>query len=217
MYGALLNYTLMQQNRGREEFNQHYLGILRHMDEQNLVADEENEINPARFRNAIGIAVYEGEMEWAQQFYDRYVNQVEKDRSEFAADYAQASLAYGRCDYSEAFARAQHAAPADISERMLIRKLLLKIHFNAGDWAFLEEQIHAFREFVNSNTKLHERKVKYMKSFMSTLSKMSRLRPADYDKWKKLKTQLEKQETVYDRKWIYRQIDRHLSKKAQLQ
>ncbi|CAN5501919.1 hypothetical protein BH10BAC5_BH10BAC5_27090 [soil metagenome] len=146
-------------------------------------------IDPGWFRGIFFMAFEAGEIQFAENFIEKYRNIIAGKDSEHVVNHAYANIAYHKKDYEAALTYLSNASYQHINDKWIIKEMQLKIYYEINNYdgfsyvadsikhlikeegSWNENLIIPIRSFVNFSTRLFKMKLGGSKGRLDELKK----------------------------------------------
>lgn len=178
--------------------------IQRKILEENLyLYSKQNRITTIAFRSAFIEAVYLGEFDWAEEFFNRYIEFVQPSHRKSLTHYCNAMLLFSKSRYDDALANINEVRINLIHFKLDARILISQIYYQTGSFESLISFLDSFSKFLvnfqSQNADLMESHGKFIRYFRR-LAKL-RLKPDDDSETALLKETLSKDRFIM-KQWL---------------
>lgn len=145
LYLAANNFCIRQLNKGQKEFEKIALDIYKRILDQNLFKEGMSYLT---FSNIVALALKTGDLDWAELFIRTHSAELTDEDRESSMALNLARLAYSRQDYSTALVLLQKADFRNLLNHLVAKSLLIKVYYEAGEYATLDYQLTAMKVFL---------------------------------------------------------------------
>jgi hypothetical protein len=202
LYLLALNYTIKKSNTGGDtsawfrytlELYQAALAL--------GVLLENGVLSRFAFNNIASVAIHLGEVDWAEQFVEQHVQDVERRFRSAARSLNLAKIAYARRDFDSALHLLQLADYRDLISGMSARIIQLKIYFETDAYELLESHLESIKIYLR-----RQRAAGYHRdSYLEIVRMTRRLMRLDYKNTAEvnaLRTQISEHATLLEKAWF---------------
>lgn len=163
-------------------------------------------LNLFTFKNMILTAVVNGKYDWSNKIIDEYgckLNSIYKDA---IVDWARATLAHRKKEYSKALELLRFTKFEDVYLNVTLRVLKMKIFYETQEWDVLDSHVSAFAVYVRRHKELGEKQELFLE-MISWLKKIINLNPLDKAAKEELKNNIKTGVNVLERSWLLEQLN----------
>ena len=134
-----------------------------------------------------------------------YKEKVEKTYRESAFRFNLARLAYHEKNYEEAIDLLRDTDQGDLLINLYAKNLLLKIYYELGEFKLLDSFLDAFQIYLRRKKVIASHKKNYWNMIYYT-QKLMKVNPFNKEAILKLRTRVETEEVLLERKWLLNQL-----------
>jgi hypothetical protein len=204
LYLLGLNYCIRRLNAGEERFAREGLTLCQHGLASGQLAPE-GAISRFTYRNAVAMALKEGELDWAEQFIHSYKEYLPLAHQESMYSFSLARLAYERRNYGQVLELLQKSEYEDLLLNLAAKTLLLKTYYELGEADVLESHLEAMQAFLRRKDIIGYHRRNY-RAIIRFAQKLLRLGPYDRAAALRLRQQIEAESALTEKAWLLRQI-----------
>ena len=153
------------------------------------------------YRNVMNIAVALGEWAWAYAYLAEFQSFLPPRDQENIFRYNLATYYFRKNDYEKALELLRHVEMSDMLENFDVRRMLLRIYFERGEWQVLDSLLDSFGTYLRRHKEGGYHRDMY-RNLVFFLKKMS-LNPLRTDKeQEKLAVQVKETQFLAEREWL---------------
>ncbi len=206
VYRYMLNYCISKMNNGEDHyytkvFELYQIGL------QKEVLFREGKIPSSTYKNIVTTGLRLEKFDVIEQFIGNYKNDISADYPKDVYHYNLAHLFFYEAKYDDAIELLNTIEYNDIFYKIDVRKLLIKIYYERGDYLLLDSSMNAFRVFIHRNTVISPHHKATNQNFINFLYKIIRIAPDDLDKIKEIKEEIDETQNIAERKWLVEKLD----------
>lgn len=205
MYLWAINYCAAKINAGKADYNRDMFNLYKTGIEVGFLI-EDGIITPFTFKNVISRGILLKELDWVEQFIEKYQYYLDPDLRKGIVDFNMAMLFYTKKDYRKAQRLLISLEIDDLLINLNARFLLIKIYVEQAELDLLEPQLDSMRAYLNRKELIGYHKNTY-KNVISMIKKMLKIRGNDRVAKEKLKAEVQETSPLVDKEWFIRQID----------
>lgn len=210
LYTGLLNFCTRRINRFADEsFREEYLDLNITLLDSGLLL-ENGVLSPWRYTNLVAAALRCGREEWARAF-------LEEQKAHLPPDYAENiyhyNLGYTQYQTGDLDAARQTLARVDFEDvvfNVLLRGLLTRVYYEAGEEELLFSYLEANRLFLLRNDLIEARLKTQMRNFLDGVRRLAKTGKPEAEELPGLRESLPPAAGLMHREWLLRQIERKM-------
>lgn len=210
MYTYAQNFCIQRINQGRTEYLTELFQLYRLLLEQEIIL-EKGQLSPWDFKNIVTVALRMKAHDWAEQFILQYSPKIEVRFRENAQKYNLARLSYARGFYSGVLRLLTEVDYDDIFYALDSRVLLLKTYFELDETEPLYSLMDSFRVYLHRNRSISDSHRNTYLNLIRFTKKLTKIRPTERAKLKKLHTEILQTSQIADVKWLTEKIEKQLN------
>lgn len=211
MYAYAQNYCIQRINEGKPEYLSRLFQLYQSLLDREIIL-EKGQISPWDFKNIVTVALRLDAHQWAEQFIQQFSPKIEIRFRENAHNYNMARLAYSRGYYSSVLRLLNMVDYDDIFYALDSRVLLLKTYFELDELDPLYSLMDSFRVFLHRNRSLSDRHRNTYLNLIKLTKKLTKIRPSEQAKLKKLQQEINQTSQIADAKWLQEKIEKLLDR-----
>jgi hypothetical protein len=146
----IFNYTKIQAIKGKSVFRKENYRILKETIEKGLHPLEGNYFPESSYITIVGTGLQEKDLEWTENFMNKYKESLHPDQKENAYTYCTSILNYRRGNYGEALKGLSRVSIDDFYYHLRVKNHELKIYYELGDYDSTGRIIDSFRHFLST-------------------------------------------------------------------
>lgn len=204
LYLLSLNYCIRRLNEGEERFAREGLQLYKQGLSSGQLAPDKT-LSRFTYRNAVAMALKEGELDWAEQFIHQYKASLPPAHQESMFSFSLARLAYERRQYDKVLELLQKSEYEDLLLNLAAKALLLKTYYELGEADVLESHLEAMQAFLRRKDIIGYHRRNYRSLIRYTL-KLLRLGTYDRQAAAQLRQQIEQESSLTEKNWLLRQL-----------
>ncbi|MFK7922717.1 MAG: hypothetical protein AB8H47_12210 [Bacteroidia bacterium] len=153
LYAHLMNFCIKKLNEGNQDYQARLFALYQDQLAQGILLDE-GQISPADYKNIVSLALRNEAFDWVGAFIEDYKNKLPPDRQEVAYRYQKANLHFHLADYSSCLRLLRTQEFEDSYYQLGAKTMVLKVHFETGDFEAFYYAAAAFESFLQRNRKI---------------------------------------------------------------
>lgn len=174
IYFSLMNFSVIQINKGNIDFIKEELTIYKNLLDANLIVYN-NQIETILYKNIISSAVDAGDLTFAEQFKEEYKKYIFTADKKEIVNYCEANIEYAKKNYFEALEILAKTNFNEVNQKFSLRNLSLKILYDSG---MFEEAISAadsYRQNIKREKKLPQDLIKLYGNFINSYKSLIKM------------------------------------------
>ena len=175
---SLENFLAKKIRVGEEPFLKDLMGIFRFIIEHGLMYYK-GEIRYYFYQNVTMAGIKAGELDWVEQFIEDFKSKISEQYREDVYLYCKAHLLFERKKFDEALQLALSVNPIMYFNKIDIKGLIVRIHYELGMFEQLEIILDSYKYYIADGKLSQEGKERYS-NFVKDMRKLVRLRQ-NYD------------------------------------
>lgn len=204
LYLLALNYCIRQLNAGREAYAREGLDLYREGFRTGMLL-QEGQVSRFTYRNAVAMALKEGELSWAETFIHEYRNKLPKEHRESMYSFSLARLAYVRRQYGKALELLQRSEYQDLLLNLAAKTLMLKVFYELEEYDTLEAHLEAMKVFLRRKDIIGYHRRNY-RNIIRYTQKLLHLNRHDRQEAARLRQLIEAEEVLTEKAWLLEQL-----------
>lgn len=196
----LLNYGIRKVNQGVDHYKEILFDLYEKALERNYLL-ENNIISRFTYRNITEAALSVKKFEWAEQFISKYKSKLEPAFQKFLYAFTKSRVLVEQKKFSEALDYISNINFDDPLMELACRLERIRIFVELKNYDLSEYHIKSMLTFILRNNNIGYQS-KYYKNFAKYLLRILQSQSSDKLKIKKLKTDLQEEEIITERKWL---------------
>ena len=209
-----INYCIRQLNLGKLEYQRQLFELYIWTIEEEILF-EAGELAEWHFKNIVSITIRENQLDYAEEFVQKYSGFLPEAVRENASQFNRASIYFARKAFSKAKKLLIKVQFLDIFYSLDSKVLLAKIYFEEGEFEALNNLLKTFNTFLSRDNILSENQRSIYKNFIWLVTKLVeiaelvRLVPISQMKAKnaELKAGLEKRRNTAQYAWVHEKVE----------
>ncbi|MEM8585921.1 MAG: hypothetical protein AAGF87_16710 [Bacteroidota bacterium] len=206
LYTNALNYCSTKVRQGKRFYEREYLTIYQHS-LNNGIEGQDQFIDPARFKNAIQIALRLKEYDWVRQYIQDFKQLLPEKQRNTAVNYNMAAYHFYQKNYRESIGYLSQVDYDDPNYTLNSRTMLLAAYYELDEYEALDSTFDAFSAYLNRHKELPIGTRRAYQNLISLTRKLSRAIPGDTSAIEKLRKELKDKGTVASLGWISEKLD----------
>ena len=181
--GTILNNDALRRfTKGKEKFEKELFEIMKFQLENDMYADEHDQLSREQYFNFVSTSVSLGEIEWAEKFVENYTVKIDPNKRKDACSYVKGLLHYHKKEYDQAFKELSKIKGGDYVYHLRIKALHSRIYFELMDYEKVLLLIDSFKHYISSNSIIPKPISKRYTNFINVLHKLTKLKfnPDEY-------------------------------------
>jgi hypothetical protein len=194
-------------NSGRHEFYRDLFETYDYELKNNAYKMKNSPLTVMKFRNIYLSAIRADKFEWAENFINKYKNELHKNNRQSIVELSLAQLNFEKKDYEKTLAHLQKVRTSEIFYKVDVRNLNLMSLFELGHFESALAMIESYRRMLNTNESITDQYREKNINFINILGGLIRAK-ADDDKngLIKLKLKLEQTESLANKRWLLKKF-----------
>ncbi|MCB0565292.1 MAG: hypothetical protein KDD01_13040 [Phaeodactylibacter sp.] len=206
LYLLAINFCIRELNAGREAYAREGLDLYKEGFRTEMLL-QEGQLSRFTYRNAVAMALKEGELSWAETFIREYQNRLPKEHRESMYSFSLARLAYVRRQYGKALEYLQRSEYQDLLLNLAAKTLMLKAFYELDEFDTLESHLEAMKVFLRRKDIIGYHRRNY-RSIIRYTQKLLHLNWNDRGEVEGLRKTIEAEEVLTEREWLLKQFTR---------
>ncbi|MCB0596180.1 MAG: hypothetical protein H6557_22530 [Lewinellaceae bacterium] len=199
-----INYCIRELNAGREAYAREGLDLYKEGFRTGMLV-QEGQITRFTYRNAVAMALKEGELQWAEIFIREYKNRLPKEHRESMYSFSLARLAYVRQQYGKALEYLQRSEYQDLLLNLAAKTLMIKAFYELEEFDTLESHLDAMKVFLRRKDIIGYHRRNY-RNIIRYTQKLLHLNWNDRGEVEGLRKTIEAEEVLTEREWLLEQV-----------
>lgn len=206
LYTGLLNFCTRQINHFADEhFREEYLDINITLLDEGLLLHR-GELSPWRYTNLVAAALQCNRAVWARSFLEEGRQQLPPSYADNIYQYNLGYFHYQTGDLDQARRVLARVAFEDVVFNVLLRSLLTRVYYEAGEEELLFSYLEANRLFLLRNDLIEERLRIQVQNFLDFTRRLARIGKPEAKELPALQADLPIAREIMHREWLLRQI-----------
>lgn len=152
----LVNYTRVKSISSNKYFKAEHYKMLKYSIENDLYPKQGKYFNDASYVIVASTAMINKDYKWAEEFIEKFKNEVKEDVRENAYTLNMANLNYRTGNYDAALKYLIRVSIDDIYYQLKVKNLQIKIHYELGNYEMCRSVIDSYRHFLGSTKQFPE-------------------------------------------------------------
>lgn len=180
LYIHLFNYCNINKLQKDVDYSRVEYELAREMVEQELILNN-GVVDPGWFRGIFFKIYNAGEIEFAEQFINKYKRAVSGDDSENVVYHALAQLAMHKKEYDKALKYLAAATYQHINDKWLIKNIYLKIFYETSSHDQFFYTVDSIRHLIKEEGSWNENLITPIRNFITHAAKLFRIKLKETD------------------------------------
>jgi hypothetical protein len=168
LYITLIDFCLNRIYKGDIQFRYHYFNLSKKYFENNTIPKEIGCISSILFTSIIRNSAYLKEFEWIDEFKNKYLQLIERDKLDEALNYSNASIEFEKGNFDNSLKLINKVNPDKLTMKINARNLQIMVYFELGYIDLLVSQIDSYKHYFKRNSEIGEtlkqRNIPFIKS-----------------------------------------------------
>ena len=207
---AMTNYCVTRSNETYEG-QVNFRGMLFELNKLRLEIESESAGLPGSkilflqiLRNALAI----NEIDWAQDYINKYVPKLKKSHQKPMYSLAMGLLNFRKSNFNDILSLLKDIKFIDVRDKLLVKSLAIRTYFELGETEMVLYQIDSMRHFLSHNDKINNASKKLYSEFLNFMGRIISYK----DKRNKselefLKHELKGGKTILNENWLIEKAD----------
>ncbi|MCB0548647.1 MAG: hypothetical protein KDD19_13795 [Phaeodactylibacter sp.] len=204
LYLLAINYCIRELNAGREAYARQGLDLYKEGFRTGILV-QEGQVSRFTYRNAVAMALKEGELSWAEAFIRDYQNKLPKEHRDSMYNFSLARLAYVRRQHGKALEYLQRSEYQDLLLNLAAKTLMIKAFYELEAYDTLESHLDAMKVFLRRKDIIGYHRRNY-RNIIRYTKKLLHLNRHDRKEVEQLRQLIETEEVLTERAWLLEQI-----------
>lgn len=206
MYSFALNYCIGRINKGDISFLREIFELYREVLDRKTLLDK-GRLTPWDYKNIVVVGLRLEEFGWVEQFIKQYREMIAPEYRDNAFTYNLAKLHFYRHEYGAVLKLLQQVEYEDVFYNLDSKVMLLKIYFESREVDALDSLIDSFRIFLRRNKVISDHHRTNYLNLIRFVKKLSRLRPGDSRRLKKIRDEVAGTQQLADVNWLRTKLE----------
>lgn len=214
IYIYLQNFCISRINKNEKGFLREVFNLYNDQLERKLL-HEDGTLIEWHYKNIVTTAIRLNELDWTIDFIETYKSQLKPDSAENAYRFNKASYCYAIRDFDEVLKLLADVEYKDFRYNMGAKVLLLRVYYELNEFEALDALVESFRQYLQRNKLMADSlKSGYYHVFRIT-RRMAKIKLSigftpqakSNQNIKKLATELDQTQAVFNREWLEARLD----------
>lgn len=207
LYDSALHYCTGKLNKGNKVFLQEYFDLFRlGLDNGIFIAREE--LATWRFNNAIVAALRLGNLEWAEDFIEKYKKYLPAETRQNTYTFNLARVYHYQKKYDKVLGLLRDIEYEDDGYNRISKVMQIIAYYELDETDALESFIESFRVFLYRDKKMPPQRRALYLNLIKYVRRLSRLTPGDKLALDKLRQDIiREKETTVNHEWLLEKIE----------
>ncbi|MGB0932184.1 MAG: hypothetical protein ACPGVB_15480, partial [Chitinophagales bacterium] len=206
IYIAIFNYLNKKLKSGQDKYLKDIYELYKLMFERDILIDNGFINHHINFRNALIAGLRLGELEWAEEFIEKYSPLLVPLNRENLVNYSLAELSFYKGNYKETLNYLLSFEFEDAYNYAEHKTLLAKTYYELEEDEPLFALTHAFRIYLHRDTNIAEHFQKTYHNFVRILNKLAKARFDPDASIMDIGKELEELQYITNREWLWEKI-----------
>lgn len=202
IYTAIFNYLNKKLKSGQGKYLQDIYELYKLMFERSILIENGFINNQINFRNALIAGLRLGELEWAEEFIEKYSPLLAPLNRENWVNYSLAELQFHKKNYKETLNYLLSFEFQDAYNYAEHKTLLARTYYELEEDEPLFALTHAFRIYLIRDTNIAEHFTKTYHNFIRILNKLAKVRFDPDGNVGNIRQELTELQYISNRKWL---------------
>src|SRR4030095_8240742 len=210
----LQNVSVQNYQTGRPEFKKELMEIYEMMLSKEIYAGDKSEfMSHQLYKNIILIMLELNKPDRAEKFINEYKDKLSSIYKENSYYYALAKLAFTRKQYDECLRLSAKVAYDDVLNKMEVKVLAVKTHYELGNYETVLYNLDSFRHFTN-NKLMTDHFAEMCINFVKSVNHLVKLKESSGDRnaVNDFIYEVKSEKTILSREWLLNKADEILAK-----
>lgn len=165
----------------------------------------------SEFRTAFIEALALGETEWAEKYFEEYINRIQPSERLSLTNYCKARLALVRGDFDSALAYAHRVRINQITFKLDMRSLVAQVYYATGSFEPLLSYLDAYSKLLDNSRMQNEALKRSHSNFVKYLRRLVNLQLKGKDEAEAAALLgAVKEQPVTSKKWLMKRIEEQM-------
>jgi len=205
-YHIAQNYCAFKINQGKTEYYQEVFQIFKNIINLGILLEEE-QLSEGVYKNIITTSLRVGEFEWAEAFIQEYSIHLPSDIRENARTFNLANLYSHQKKYGNVIELLRNVEYSDVVYALSAKLILIRTYFETDEFMALDSLIDSFRIYIRRNKLISNTLKTEYNNFLIFVKKLSTLPPNSPKMIERLRSQIERCNSVSSKKWLLEKIE----------
>lgn len=205
LYSHAINYCVSKINAGNPNFLKELFILYKELVEREIIFAN-GELSPWNFKNIIVVALRLGEYAWAEEFVFNYSEYLPSSSRKNAVTFNLAQIYFYQKQYEKVIVLLQEVEFEDLAYNLNSKAMLIATYYEQDEIEPLYSLFDSFRVYLNRNKDIPESRRTHYKNLIKFTKKLTKIRPGDQLKIKKLKEEVDKTKNITSIGWLKEKI-----------
>ncbi len=206
LYSTITNFCIRKSIQGHTKYTSILFTIYKKQAEQGVLSNSKY-VPVQLIKNIVSVSATIGEYEWAKQFLEIHINDVNPDVQESVYHYNKAMLAFYQKDFQSAMEHLNQTEKMDLSFELGRKTVLLRTYYELKESLAFDALCKSFREYVHSQKGMPTRLKKAYVNFTSVLRKIELIRQqGGHEKILPLMEKINSYEFLTNKPWLIEKL-----------
>lgn len=204
LYLLAINFCIRKINENKMSFLREALDLYQNGLNNELLL-QNGQLSRFSFNNIASVAIRLGDFDWVEAFMNEYQPFLREKYRDITFSLNAAKLEYTRKNYTQALHFLQKSDYKDLINNMVAKTLQMKIYYELGEYDLLDSHLKTMEIFIRRNKKMGYHHENWMNIVRYT-KKLADLNLFNKKAKVKLKTAIEKEPVLTEKKWLLREL-----------
>jgi hypothetical protein len=167
-------FCIKKLNLGENQFASELFFLYDYMMNHKLITDSKGEISPWEFKNIITLSIKQNEIEWTEDFINRFGPKINIDQRENAIIFNSAKLKFAKQDYQGVFRLLQDVKYNDNFYLLNSKSMLIKALYEMKEYSTLSDLLDSFSLMLRRNNKIDKKNGAYYNNLIKYTRQISK-------------------------------------------
>lgn len=203
----VINYCIVQMNRGDFKFIQEAFDLYRLGLEENVLMHE-GYLPASTFRNILSTGLRLKEFEWVKAFIEQNSPLLHPSNQESFTNFGLGSLYFTIKDYNKAREYLGMYEHDDLLLNLNTRAMLLKMYYELDEFKVLDSLLESFKVYLRRKKGISEGYVALYSNLIKFTKKLALVNPYSKAKKEKLRQEILQAKPMINKEWFLEQLDK---------
>jgi len=206
IFDSACNYCVREANKGNKEFFLDLFNLYKYGITSEILLENE-ELDPALFRNICLIALRLKHFGWVENFISQHSQFINERFRKNAISFNLARLYWYQDKFKEVIGQLRDVEYDDIFYNLNSKVILLSTYYELDEFDALDFLVKSFKVFLRRKKNLPDKiRTNYL-NFTKYLEKLSKLEYNDQIKYDKLIVELNREKEIASKSWLLRKAE----------
>lgn len=201
----ILNYCIRKLNQGSDQYYDMIFNLYNRGLTQGFLIDQ-GKLSRFTFRNIAEIGIQIKEYQWVLNFLDNYKSYLDHQYRDSFYQLEKARVLSDQKNYSKAINLLAHLSFSDPMIELSTRLERVRIFYETEEFDLCQYHIESMDLFIRRKKNIGYH-TDFYKNFIWYIRRLLRPEKSEFKYWKLLRQQLEKEDKITSRKWLFEKIE----------